>query len=115
MRNLLGFVLAASLLIAGISAAPADGARRSWRVYRPGIGAISQNVITPWYYGYHPTHYSYFAPDPMPPAATILLWDCWHWSFGSRYWACWESARRRVCKWPKPYAHCFKPGPMQGR
>jgi|tagenome__1003787_1003787.scaffolds.fasta_scaffold20488884_1 hypothetical protein len=89
MRNLLGFVLAASLLIAGISAAPADGARRSWRVYRPGIGAISQNVITPWYYGYHPTHYSYFAPDPMPPAATILLWDCWHWSFGSRYWACW--------------------------
>ena len=36
MRNLLGFVVTASLLIAGISAAPADGARRSWRVYRPG-------------------------------------------------------------------------------
>ena len=88
MSSLVRVILAAVLLVIVTTATLADGSRRSWRVYH-GIGAISRNVITPWYYGYYPTHYSYFAPDPMPRVQAIVLEDCWYWSFGYRYWACW--------------------------
>jgi hypothetical protein len=88
MRSALGFIAAGVLVALTMDMAVADGTRRSWRVYRHGIGAISRDVITPWYVGYYPSHYSYFCPDPMPPAQ-VLVPDCWHWGFGYRYWACW--------------------------
>ena len=40
--------------------AAADGARRAWRNSGYAIGAISRNVITPYYVGYYPGHYSYY-------------------------------------------------------
>jgi hypothetical protein len=88
MKSVIPFLLSIVLLAISTMASPADASRRRWRVYH-GIGAISHNVITPWYYGYHPTHYSYFPPDPMPGVQAIVLEDCWSWSFGHRYWACW--------------------------
>jgi hypothetical protein len=48
MSSLVRVVLAAVLLVIITTATLADGSRRSWRVYH-GIGAISRNVITPWY------------------------------------------------------------------
>jgi hypothetical protein len=62
MRSALGFIAAGVLVALTMDMAVADGARRSWRVYRHGIGAISRDVITPWYVGYYPSHYSYFSP-----------------------------------------------------
>ena len=88
-RSLLRFAAVVLLLTLSMDAAVGDGSRRSWRGYRHGIGTISHNVITPWYYGYYPTHYSYFPPDPMPSVQAIVLEDCWRWGFGYRYWACW--------------------------
>jgi hypothetical protein len=35
------------------------------------VGAISRNVITPYYVGYYGSHYSYFRPDPVPPPTYV--------------------------------------------
>jgi hypothetical protein len=48
MSSLVRVILAAVLLVIATTATLADGSRRSWRVYH-GIGAISRNVITPWF------------------------------------------------------------------
>jgi hypothetical protein len=64
MRSALGFVAAGVLVALTMDMALADGARRSWRVYRHGIGAISHDVITPWYVGYNPLIIVTFAPIP---------------------------------------------------
>ena len=49
-------------------------ARRRWSGY--GVGAISRNVITPYYYGDHGSHYSYVAPDPIPGPTTCAIPTC---------------------------------------
>src|SRR5258708_39919025 len=67
MRNVLIVLTAAAALVAAATPAAADGSRRAWRGSPYGVGAISRNVITPYYFGYYPGHYSYFAPDPVPP------------------------------------------------
>ena len=68
MTGVMRKTLALAALVAwlAMAAAPAwaDGYRRAWRGYA--VGAISRNVITPYYYGYYASHYSYVAPDPIP-------------------------------------------------
>jgi hypothetical protein len=66
MKKILAVVTAAAALAAAVIPAAADGSRRAWRGSRYAVGAISRNVITPYYYGYYGSHYSYVAPDPMP-------------------------------------------------
>ena len=87
----MGAALAAAVAAAlAASSAAADGARRAWRSDR-GIGAISRNVITPWYVGYYPSHYSYYRPDPTP-APVYRLYAvapaCWAWSYWTPYPVC---------------------------
>jgi len=89
---LLGFarkaltVLAAAATIAAIATpASADGyKRRAWRGYP--VGAISRNVITPFYVGYYGSHYSYYSPGPYPNPFTVP--GCWRSDFGYRIWVC---------------------------
>lgn len=68
--------------------AAADGARRVWRDSGYSIGAISRNVITPYYVGYYPGHYSYYRPDPIYYRFYVSVPGCWRWSYGNRYWVC---------------------------
>ena len=70
------------------TAAAADGARRAWRNSGYAIGAISRNVITPYYVGYYPGHYSYYEPDPIFYRFYVSAPGCWRWSYGNRYWVC---------------------------
>jgi hypothetical protein len=90
---------ASALAAAAISAAEADGMRSlsarhaagyaaSGLSVTYGIGAISRNVITPWYVGYYPWKYSYYRPDPMPPPVYHIRAGCWCWIDGEAYWAC---------------------------
>ena len=63
----------------------ADGFR-AWRKAHARawpIGAISANVITPDYFPYYGSAYSYNGPnyDPIP-------YRCWRWRHGYRYWIC---------------------------
>ena len=79
MRKVIVALAAAATLAVLAAPADADGSRRrAWRgpAY---AGAISRNVITPYYVGYYPGHYSYYAPDPVPYPAPRL---CWFWGFG---------------------------------
>jgi hypothetical protein len=86
MRKILAQILAvvsATAILAGIiGPAQADGGRRFWRGSPHGsshgspygsyaVGAISRNVITPYYVGYYGSHYSYFRPDPVPPPTYV--------------------------------------------
>ena len=92
MRKVIAVLAAAAVLAAFATPAGADGIRRAWRGPSYAVGAISHNVITPYYYGYYPSHYSYFAPDPVP-APIYYRYDfpaprCWRWGYGYRYWAC---------------------------
>jgi hypothetical protein len=68
-------VLVAGALLA-LLAAPGEaaGKRRVWRGPPP-IGAISRDVITPWYVGYFGSHYSYYPPDPMPAYPYCRRWS----------------------------------------
>jgi len=87
MRKTLALVAIAASLVTALAPAQADGFRRAWRGY--GVGAISRNVITPYYYGYYGSHYSYVAPDPIPgPTYVRYLYPpplCWSPRLG--YWA----------------------------
>jgi hypothetical protein len=71
--------------------AAADGQRRVWRgpAY---AGAVSRNVITPWYVGYYPSHYSYYRPTPMPRGyydyPRVYRDGCWVSVDGYIGWAC---------------------------
>jgi len=75
MTGVMRKTLALAALVAwlAMAAAPAwaDGYRRAWRGYA--VGAISRNVITPYYYGYYGSHYSYVAPDPIPGPTLCAL------------------------------------------
>ena len=86
MRKVLT-ALAVTTTVAALSApAAADGARRAWRSSGYAIGAISRNVITPYYVGYYGGHYSYYAPGPYPRYASVP--GCWRWEYGFRIWVC---------------------------
>jgi hypothetical protein len=79
MRKVIVVLAAAGTIAALAAPAEADGSRRRpWRgpAY---AGAISSNVITPYYVGYYPGHYSYYAPDPVPYPTPRL---CWFWGYG---------------------------------
>ena len=85
MRKVIAVLATAATIAAFAAPAEADGSRRrAWRgpAY---AGAISRNVITPYYVGYYPGHYSYYAPDPVPYPAPRL---CWFWDDGYPYRVC---------------------------
>ena len=88
MRKSLALPVIAAGLAAALAPASADGFRRHWR--GDAVGAISRNVITPYYYGYYGSHYSYVAPDPIPgPTYVRYLYPpvlCWSPKLG--YWPC---------------------------
>ena len=62
MRKVLTALAVAATFAAYSAPAAADGTRRAWRTSGYAIGAISRNVITPYYVGYYGSHYSYYAP-----------------------------------------------------
>jgi hypothetical protein len=88
-------VLAGLMSITNAGPAWSDGSRdisygRLHRVSHSsfyGIGLISRNVITPYYYGYYGSHYSYVAPDPIP-ARVYHPVTCWYWSDGYYFRVC---------------------------
>jgi len=85
MRRPLVILAAAATIAAVATPAAADGVRRPWRGSAYAIGAISRNVITPYYVGYYGGHYSYFAPDPVYP---VYPRQCWFWGYGYPYRVC---------------------------
>jgi len=90
MRRVLTVIAAAAVLAVAAAAPPAaaDGARRVWRGPAYRVGAISRDVITPYYVGYYPGHYSYYPPDPI--YVRYGLWAPRHqcWRGGYCCWAC---------------------------
>ena len=90
MKKVLALVTVAAMLAATMAPAYADGGRRHWRGHRYGVGVISRNVITPYYYPYYGSHYSYVAPDPVPPPTYVRYVfappPCWVGVLG--YWVC---------------------------
>jgi hypothetical protein len=86
MRKVLTVLAVAAAAAAVATPADADGSRRGWR--GSSYGAISRNVITPYYFGYYPGHYSYFAPDPVPPRRYVAAPGCWLWDYGYLYRVC---------------------------
>lgn len=86
MRKTLIGLTAAAAIAAAATPASADGARRAWRGPTYAIGAISQNVITPYYVGYYGSHYSYYAPGPYPRYMSVP--GCWRRAYGYRIWVC---------------------------
>jgi hypothetical protein len=88
MRNALTMLLAAAAIAAAVTPAAADR-RRGW--HHSNIGAISRNVITPYYVGYYPGHYSYYKPDPVyvRPYVADPDYACWVWpAYGYRFKVC---------------------------
>ena len=75
MKKILAIVSLAAAIAAAVVPAWADGSRRAWRGSGYAVGAISRNVITPYYYGYYGSHYSYVAPDshPRPHVCALYL------------------------------------------
>jgi hypothetical protein len=91
MKKILAIVSVAAAIAAAVPPAWADGSRRAWRGSGYAVGAISRNVITPYYYGYYGSHYSYVAPDPIPGPTYVRYTYapvCWSLGFGYRYWVC---------------------------
>jgi uncharacterized membrane protein len=87
MRKTLTVLTVAAAIAVVVTPAAADGARRASRDYSAyAIGAISRNVITPYYVGYYGGHYSYYAPGPYPRYFSVP--GCWRWVDGYRIWVC---------------------------
>jgi hypothetical protein len=90
MRKTLAVATIAATFSAVAVPAGADGLgyRRAWRGY--GVGVISRDVITPYYYGYYGSHYSYVTSDPVPgPTYVRYVYPpplCWSPKLG--YWVC---------------------------
>jgi len=88
-------LMLAGLLATAATSALADGEPRA-RVARYGHAPIYapspsvRSVITPYYFGYYPGHYSYNSPGPVfarlpfyyPPGS------CWIWRYNYLYWTC---------------------------
>jgi hypothetical protein len=87
MKQFLTVLAAAAAIAAVATPAAADGVRRLSRSSAY-FGAISRNVITPYYYGYYPGHYSYVAPDPVYYRYYVSAPGCWRWIDGYRYRVC---------------------------
>lgn len=85
-RKILTAIAVATTVAAYSAPAAADGARRAWRNSGYAIGAISRNVITPYYVGYYGSHYSYYSPGPYPNYMTVP--GCWLYDGGYRVWVC---------------------------
>ncbi len=83
-KKVLTVLAAAATVAAFATPVAADSGRRVWRGYA--VGAISRNVITPYYVGYYGGHYSYYAPGPYPNYMTVP--GCWRSDFGYRIWVC---------------------------
>ena len=66
MRKILTFLAVAATVAAYSAPAAADGARRVWRNSGYAIGAITRNVITPFYVGYYGSHTATIRPAPIP-------------------------------------------------
>jgi hypothetical protein len=103
MKNclaLLGAALLGSVVIlTSAMPASADGWRRGGRAHwRSSAYAfndrITYNVITPYYYPYYGSHYSYVRLDPVPPPTYVVypavVPVCWSGGlvFGRRLWVC---------------------------
>ena len=86
MRKILAAAAVAATVAAYSAPAAADGARRAWRNSGYAIGAISRNVITPYYVGYYGSHYSYYSPGPYPNYMAVP--GCWLYDGGYRVWVC---------------------------
>jgi hypothetical protein len=87
MRKVLIVLAAAAAVLAAVAVpAAADGVRRAWRGSGYAVGAIRRDVITPYYYGYYGSHYSYFAPDPV--YTRYYAKRCWLWGYGYPYRVC---------------------------
>jgi len=90
-RKVLSVLVTAAAIAAIATPAAADGGhRRVWRGYYS-VGAISRNVITPFYVGYYPGHYSYYKSDPVRVIPYIADPDyaCWVWpAYGYRFKVC---------------------------
>jgi hypothetical protein len=105
IRKFLAAVSVAAAMAAAVLPTWADGSRRAWRGSPYAVGAISRNVITPYYYGYHGGHYSYMTPDPVTPdlvpSPTYVRYTyappiCWSPGFGYRYWVCRADGQSKV-------------------
>jgi hypothetical protein len=86
MRKIPTFLVVAATVAAYSAPATADSARRSWRHSGYAIGAITRNVITPYYVGYYGSHYSYYSPGPYPNYMSVP--GCWIFDRGYRIWVC---------------------------
>ena len=89
MRRVLTVIAAAAVLGVASAAPPAaaDGALRVWRGPAYWRAGISRDVITPYYVGYYPGHYSYYPPDPVyvgHHVPWVVRYGCWHYG----YWYC---------------------------
>lgn len=84
--------LAATIALLVVTSATADGMRRTWRGPAYYRGAVSYNVITPYYVGYYPSHYSYYRPDPIPSGhlyhPRLYRDGCWFAYDGYIWWGC---------------------------
>jgi hypothetical protein len=92
MRTIAWVLAAALAAFAVATPAAADGERRVWRGLAYG-GAVSRNVITPWYVGYYGNRYSYYRPTPMPRGTylqqRVYRDGCWVSVDGNIFWNCW--------------------------
>jgi hypothetical protein len=86
MRKIPTFLVVAATVAAYSAPATADGARRAWRNSGYPVGAITRNVITPYYVGYYGSHYSYYSPGPFPNYMSVP--GCWIFDSGYRVWVC---------------------------
>src|SRR2546421_3257942 len=88
MKTILGLTMVIATLAATVPSASADGSRRLWRGSSYPVGLISRNVVTPYYYGYYGSHYSYVAPDPVPGPTYYVYPPVACWSLSFSYWFC---------------------------
>jgi len=80
---------------AAASSAVADG-ERGPRVARGSHAPVfvqlphGRSVITPYYFGYVGSHYSYNSPGPVYSRLTFYhpLNSCWIWRYNYLYWTC---------------------------
>jgi hypothetical protein len=88
-------MLTAILTIAVATSALADGLpgmRGASDSYAPIYvrGHVGRSVITPYYFGYYPGHYSYNSPGPVFYRLTYYgpHYGCRLWRYNYLYWIC---------------------------
>ena len=68
--KIIPMALGAAIILTAATSATADGTSRKWRAPLYARAGISSNLITPYYVGYFPSHYSHYRPDPLPRGHT---------------------------------------------